>query len=341
MDTLIAWLQFILSGTLVIVGGQALARNGKEFGDRRGLSEIWIGFIFLAAVTSLPELTTTIGAVAVAGAPVLALSDILGSNAFNLFIIAILNLAFVGAPVTARLRFSSFRDLFVVIAAMTVVLMGGMSFEAVRLSPGFFSVNPVSWLLLVLYLGGAWKLFRNERAGGKEPDLPPIPILGGEKKVSDKVLYLRLLAATAAVVAGGFWLANSGRLIAEITGWGEGFVGALFLALVTSLPELAVCLAAVRIGAAEMAVGNILGSNIFNLGIVFWADLAWRSGSVLDAAVPAVYEAGALSLALLAVAALALKFTPRRLTRRLSWDTLAILVIYLAGMYWLYILSRT
>jgi cation:H+ antiporter len=77
------WLHFILSAALVIGGGFYLARYGQELGERYGLTDIWIGFIFLAAVTSIPELATVLGAVTVAGSPVLALSDVLGSNAFN------------------------------------------------------------------------------------------------------------------------------------------------------------------------------------------------------------------------------------------------------------------
>ncbi len=333
MDLLVVWLQFLLSAALVVGGGQLLARFGKELADRRGLSEIWIGFVFLAAVTSLPELATAVGAVTVAEAPALALSDILGSNAFNLFIIALLNLSIAGATVTARLRLRSFRDLFLITAIMTGVLLVGMLISGNRDLPLPFDISLVSFLILLLYLAGAWKLFRNEK---KQPDLP---LYQPTNKITAGHLYRNLAIAVIMVVAGGFWLAYAGRLIAEVTGWGEGFVGALFLALVTSLPELAVCLAAVRIGAAEMAVGNILGSNIFNLGIVFWADLFWRKGTVLTAADAAVYEAGGLSLVLLGVAALALKGRPRRFAQKLSWDTIALIAIYLGGMYWLYRLS--
>lgn len=333
MDIVNAWLQFLISAALVVAGGHLLARYGKELADRKGLSEIWIGFIFLAAVTSLPELATAVGAVTVAEAPALALSDILGSNAFNLFIIALLNLTIAGWTVTARLRLRSFRDLFLITAVMSVILLAGMLVGRHRDLPLLLDISPFSILILILYLGGAWKLFRNEK------NQPELPLYESAERIPAGRLYRNLAIAVVMVVAGGFWLAYSGRLIAEVTRWGEGFVGALFLALVTSLPEVAVCLAAARIGAAEMAVGNILGSNIFNLGIVFWADLFWRKGTVLTAADASVYEAGGLSLVLLGVAALALRGRPRRFAGRLSWDTIALIAIYLGGMYWLYRLS--
>ena len=336
MNPLLVWLQFIVSAGLVILGGFYLARNGKELGERYGFSDLWIGFIFLAAVTSVPELATTLGAVLIAHSPSLALSDILGSNAFNLFIIVVISLCLTRRSITARLNLPPFRVLILMIVLMTGVIMIFAILERNRIvfSPG--RISPASWMVMILYLVGSWKLFRDER-----------PSTGNREKAERQpgsasrspTLYPRLLTSIALVVAGGFWLARTGQEIAVITHWGESFVGALFLALITSLPEVAVCLAAVKMSAYEMALGNILGSNIFNLGIIFWADLVYRKGSILSGTEPSIYVAAGLGVALVLLTALSLWLKTETNRRIITGVNIAAGLAYLAGMYWIFRLS--
>ena len=193
-----------------------------------------------------------------------------------------------------------------------------------------------SWAVAILYVAGSWKIFRDEHPRGE------IRKKEGERDTRPDhrhALYYRLLASVALVVVGGFWLARTGQQIAELTHWGDSFVGALFLALVTSLPEVAVCLAAIKMGANEMALGNILGSNIFNLGIVFWADLAYRKGSILGGIGPAFYVAAGMGIVLVLVTALWLRMKSGPAARFVVWNNVAIAAIYLVGMYWLFHLS--
>lgn len=338
MNAPLIWSQFLVSAALVIVGGCSLARNGKELGKRWGLTEIWVGFIFLAAVTSIPELVTALGAVMIANSSALALGDILGSNAFNLFIIAILNLYSPPRSITAGLSLKPFRILIVLILAMTAVTMTFLGLEAGDKRFGLGGIGLASWLLLFLYLFGTWKLYHDEQRGDKPfPKTEYIPEKKGNHK-SD-ALYLKLLVSVFMVVAGGFWLARTGNEIAELTHWGQSFVGALFLAVVTSLPEVAVCLAAVKIGAFEMALSNILGSNMFNLSIIFWADLARPGGHILAGVDRSVYAAGLLGVILLLIVALALKLKPGRIRALPAWDSISLILAYLAGMYWVFRLS--
>ncbi len=166
MNVFMVWLQFLISAALVIVGGFYLARNGKELGERHGLSDLWVGFIFLAAVTSIPELATALGAVLIAHSPSLALSDILGSNAFNLFIIFVISVCLARRPITADLSLAPFRLLLLMIILMTGLLMVFAALNRNRqlLSPGGISL--ASWAVAILYLAGSWKLFRDELPPG-------------------------------------------------------------------------------------------------------------------------------------------------------------------------------
>lgn len=338
MSVLIIWTQFLISAILVITGGSYLARQGKRLARRWHLSELWIGFIFLAAVTSIPELATALGAVLVAKSPSLALGDILGSNAFNLFIIGLLNITFRGGTLTANLSLKPFRRLSFLILIMTVIVLGAMLLEQKGITVTLARIDFASWALLIIYLTGSWMLFRGEHPRDESRN-------EGEERTPSKkeqgttVFYFQITLCVLAVVGGGFLLARAGQQIAGITGWGQSFIGALFLALITSLPEVTVCLAAVKMGANEMALGNILGSNVFNLAIIFWADLAYRRGSILARVEASNLLAGGLGIALLVVVMLALKLKPGKFWRFLSWDTLLITGIYLAGMYFLFRLS--
>ncbi len=330
------WMHFIFSAALVIGGGFYLARHGQELGERYGLTDIWIGFIFLAAVTSIPELSTALGAVAVVSSPVLALSDVLGSNAFNIFTLGVLGVLWCRRPLTSSLRLDSFRLLIGMIVLMTglVLIPAWLDGQGELPAPGRISI--ASWAILVIYLLGSWQLFRNEHPDGR---LSPLLHPPEERSPGRRYFYFRLLLAVALVVAGGFWLAWVGRRIAGLTGWGDGFVGALFLALVTSLPEVTVCLGAVKIGAPGLALGNIMGSNVFNLGIIFWADLAYRPGSITAVSSAPVLVAAGLGIVLVVLVGISLKLKTLPSGRELLMLNIIIVLVYLVGMRWIYRLS--
>ncbi|KPJ53880.1 MAG: hypothetical protein AMJ37_01035, partial [Dehalococcoidia bacterium DG_18] len=138
-----------------------------------------------------------------------------------------------------------------------------------------------------------------------------------------------------AIIGAGTWLALIGDEIAAGTGWGATFVGSLLLAVTTSLPELVVCIAALRIGATDMAIADVLGSNMFNMGIgVFCYDIFSRSGSIFSAASSShVFTAAIVTLMTLIVIT-GLTFRLRRKTPlKISWYAIALIVVYLGGVY--------
>jgi cation:H+ antiporter len=135
------------------------------------------------------------------------------------------------------------------------------------------------------------------------------------------------VAALVILVAAPF-LALSGRGIADATGVGQTFVGALLLAVTTSLPELVASLAAIRIGAYDLAVGNLFGSNAFNMTVLFAADLADLPGPILAAVDPAQVVAGLGAILLMAIALAAVVQGTRTRNRRLEPDAVAVLATY-------------
>ena len=125
--------------------------------------------------------------------------------------------------------------------------------------------------------------------------------------------------------------------IAALTGLGEGFIGTTLLSLVTSLPELLAALAAVRIGAIDLAVGNLFGSSVFNMLGLGLVDFFYTDGRFLGAIDPSFALVGLLALLLTNMALLANLARVERKVFFIELDSVAIIVTYLAGMYMLFL----
>ena len=132
-------------------------------------------------------------------------------------------------------------------------------------------------------------------------------------------------------------LVSASNDIAQMTGLGEGFVGTVLLSIVTSLPELLAAVTAVRLGAVELAVGNIFGSSVFNMLALGISDFIYVDGSLLDAISNDFALVGLLGLLLTMMALLG---NIARIERRIMFvelDAIAIIVGYLLGLYLLYV----
>jgi cation:H+ antiporter len=139
----------------------------------------------------------------------------------------------------------------------------------------------------------------------------------------------RFLVATLAILVAGPIIAISGAGIADTTGLSELLVGVLLVAMATSLPELAASLGAVRIGAFDLAVGNLFGSNAFNILILFFADLAYLEGPILTGSAPAQVVAGVGAIGLMAIALAVIVHGEETRIHRLEPDAVVVLVAYL------------
>jgi cation:H+ antiporter len=144
--------------------------------------------------------------------------------------------------------------------------------------------------------------------------------------------------AAVFVVGAALWLPRLGAELTRQTGLGEAFVGILFIAITTSLPEIVVSLAAVRIGAIDLGIGNVLGSNLFNLLILGLDDVFYRQGPLLAAADP---SHGVAVLGVVMMNALFLiGLTYRVMTKRfaVAWDTGTMAAVYATAVLFLYVL---
>lgn len=328
------WLQFVICAALVIFFGAKLSRYGDIIAVKTRLGGLWVGLLLLAAVTSLPELVTGIGAVAMVGSPDLALGTAFGSNLFNLVIIAILDVAYRQGSLLAWAgaghRLSAGLGIVLIAFAAGSILLGREWGGAL----GWVGIY--SLVLIVLYLLGARRIFRFEQKQGESQQ----PRALRYENISARRTYVGFAVAALAIIGLGTWLAIIGDELAVRTGWGDSFVGSLFLAATTSLPELVVAIVALRLGAIDMAIANMLGSNMFNMGIVIAGyDLFYRQGSIFSASPISdshVYAASmAILMTLIVIGGLTFR-TKRKLPIGMSWYSAALIVAYVVGAYFLF-----
>lgn len=335
MSDTLAVLGFLLCGAVIFLAGGRLSLYGDRIGELSGWGGAWVGLILMASVTSLPELIVGISSVALVGSPDLAVGDVLGSCAINLLILASLD-AFV--PHRRRL-FGIASSSHVLAAALGIVLLcavgiGLLSRDALALTPW---IGASSLVFLVLYLASVRLMFRHTRARRGGPAQPALdeklepehdnPV----RKLGPRQVGLRYALYAAVVVVAAVLLPPTAEALVRITGLQESFVGTVFLALSTSLPELAVSLKAVRIGAIDMAVGNILGSNLFNVLILAFDDLAYAQGLLLaDASASHIFTV-VTTVAMSAIAIIGLTQQQPRKRFILAWDAALILAAYIGN----------
>lgn len=322
------WVIFVGSSVITVLFAIKLAEYGDVIAVRTRLGGMFVGALLLAGATSLPELVTAVSSIQ-QSVPNLAAGNFFGSNMFNMFLLAILDMLFYQARILRRVAFTH-----ALTAALAVSLIGLVVFfilADINWQVGWVGVD--SLIVMVVYIGGVRLIQLQGRQSGAsvEPSESPGKIMSLGRAL------LGFGAATAGLILVVPYLVSSGAEIARITGLGTGFVGLILVAAVTSLPELVAALAAVRLGAFDMAVGNLFGSNVFNMFALALVDGFYAQGRFLGAIDPAFALAGLLGLLL---TSLGLIGNLARLERRLLFvelDALLLIVVYLSGMYLLYV----
>ncbi len=274
------WVQFAICAGIILYAGSQLSRYGDVIAEKTGLGGNWIGLVLLATVTSLPELITGVSAVTLHDLPDMAVSGTLGSCMFNMMVIAALDTLSRNRPVSHRVHQGHMLS-----AGFGIVLIG---FAAIDILFGkhlpilthLNSIDPISLVYIVVYLTAMKLIYSYESQRVQE--------FVGEVAESAKLengslarSIIMFVLNSLLIVAAACYLPALGEQIAKMTGWGESFVGSSFIAITTSLPEIAVSVAAARIGCFDMAVANLLGSNLFNVVILAVIDFCYLKGPLL------------------------------------------------------------
>lgn len=301
------WLQFLLCVVIIGVAGVKLSRYGDVIAEKTGMGGTWVGLVLMAGVTSLPELITGVSSVTLAHVPNIAVGNILGACVMNLFMIVVLDFLHRGESVYTRASHGH-----ILAAGFGVVLLAFVGFnlllgtkaDAVALG----HVGLYTPVILLLYLVAMRTLFRYEqqqRGDYVEERAARYPQLRLRQAA------MRYAAAAAVVIAAALWLPFVADNLARTMGWHGSFVGTIFVALATTMPEMVVTVSALRLGALDMAIANLFGSNLFNLALLGLDDVLYLPGPLLSHVNP-VHAASAFSaIAMTGAAIVGLFYRPR------------------------------
>ena len=286
------WLQLLATAALILLASNFLAKSADVIALRTGLGRSFIGVVLLATATSLPELGTGVSAITLVDAPDLAVGDAFGSNLFNLFIIGLLDLFWrnSGTPILNSVSTNSVFIGILGILVITITVLAVYSHE--HFPEGALAgwyVSPFTIILLVVFLFSMYLMYRVTRSG--EQSEASAEGYESESLLRSSLIYL---IAAAVIIGSAVWLARTGEGIAHAMNWEASFVGTQFLAFSTSLPELAASIAALRINAPELAITNVLGSNLFNMGFILTIDDLALVGSPLWSSISSIHEATAV-----------------------------------------------
>jgi cation:H+ antiporter len=347
MASLAIAITFVLTGAVVAAAGTVLARNGDVIAARTRLGGLWVGSLFLAIATSLPELTTDIAAVRL-GQPDLAAGDLFGSSMANMLILALVTLLPAGRDLFARATID--HALYAALAIILTCIAGAVILVQPRMM--ILNVGPGSLLILAVYLVGTRSIFRHtviaQAAGttaemrASAPESGGLPEADGPASAGVPALgpaVLRFLAASLVILLAAPRFASTASDLAEITGLGTTFVGTWLVGASTSLPELVTSVAAVRLGAYDLAAGNLFGSNAFNMTVFVILDAVHRGPLLADIS-PVHVVTSLVAIALMGAGLAALVYRAKRRFALLEPSGGAMLLMYVAGLALVYASTR-
>jgi len=323
-------LQFAIGALILVLAAVKLAECGDAIAYHTNLGGMLIGVILLASATSAPEILTMISSINQNHIDLTA-GDLFGSSMFNMLLLGLLDMVFYRNRILRRVALK--HALTASLATMLTGLAVFFILSDIDVGIGWFGLD--SLLMLAVYFAGIWLLRKDHARGARtkhvererqpSDDTTPLP-----KAILGFALAVGVLIVVVPSVV------SSGAAIAQVSGLGDGFIGVVLIAGVTSLPELVAMIAAVRLGEYDMAVGNLFGSNMFNMFALALADFVFLQGRFLGSIDPVFALAGLVAMLL---TTLGLIGNLAHLERRIWFvelDALLLILGYLAGLYLLF-----
>ncbi|MBU9721791.1 MULTISPECIES: sodium:calcium antiporter [Bacillaceae] len=333
------YLIFFAAATITVLCAIKLSVYADVLSERTSLGGMMVGTLLLAGATSLPEVTTSATAVFVNN-PDIAISNVLGSNLFNLVILAILDVIYRKKAMMTQIYQEHLHTGLVSLGLTSMVLVALF----INTDIAFLGIGIESYLLIIFYLFSL-KLMENP-----ENTLTKVEIAATDevqeidnkyqtKSISVKHAIVGFIIAAVIIFISGSLLTISGDMIATSTGLSSSFVGSIFIAGATSLPEVVTVIVAIQLLNYNLAVGNILGSNIFNLLILSFTDILYRDGSILSAASPVtiVIAAAVIMLNIIFIGSILYWQTKKKPTKGYILPSVIIIILYLAASYMIFI----
>ncbi len=326
-----AWIIFIISALAIIIAGTKLSKYGDVIAIETGLGQALVGSILVAGATSLPEVVTSATA-SLINAPDIAIGNVYGSNTFNIMILAVADSLKGTSPFLLNVQSKHILSALLGILLSAIGAMAILSGNLLGSSVEVFGIGIGALAIVVTYIMGARLIFRYER---KNPELEDDEeAVVGDMSLKEAVMKFAIVAVV--IIVAGIKLSQSADQIATATGMEQTFIGSTLVAAATSLPEMVASIGALRINAYDIAVGNVLGSNIFNMTIIFVADIFYQQGSVLANASLNHTVTALLGLILSSIVVIGLFYRSKKTFFNIGWDSFANIFVYLVGAYLLF-----
>ncbi|QDU59424.1 putative calcium/sodium:proton antiporter [Planctomycetes bacterium Pan216] len=338
---------FLTGACLVWFAGNRLAQTADEISERTGITKALAGALLLGGATSLPEIATTVTASGLGNAS-LAVNNLFGGVAMQLALLALIDFLMVKGALTFAapepvLLLSGVLLTLQIAVGVTAIASGDISLF------GYLGFWP--WVIMAVYLLSLVAMNRFARNEAWVPaELPETPG-ETEKKRQEEVGFkspsslIRLWAGFAIVCSlvllGGFLVSSTADALAEQTGLAGGFVGATFVAMTTSLPEISTTAGAIRLGGYTMAISNIFGTNSLEVALLLPSDLAYLGGPIVNAVDQSVVFMGGVGIILTSLYLWGLLERRDRTVARMGIDSCWVASIYILSLFILYTISGT
>ena len=262
---MLSYLMLIIGFFLLIKGADFFVDGSSSVAKILRIPSIIIGLTVVAFGTSLPEASVSITA-AISGQNELAVSNVIGSNIFNLLVV--LGASALVCPIKVKLSLLKREFPFsIIITALLLFSITGFNFKAILAGEGGFVLSRIEGIiLLVLFVGflvAAVLDALHSRRNAESTDAPEdYEIMSLPKS------FIYIVGGIAAIALGGDMVVESASAIAKSFGMSQTFIGLTIVALGTSLPELVTSCVAAKKGENDLALGNVVGSNIFNILLI-------------------------------------------------------------------------
>jgi len=325
-EKMILWTVFFLLTLVIFFSGKNLVKYGDILAEKLQLGKTVVGIVFVASITSLPELITGISAVRFADSPDIAAGDVFGSCMFNLLILAFLDSFFRDTPLTTKvhhgLTLSAAFGIILITVSMLTIFLGSKI-------PVLGWVSGGSFVIIFVYIIAVWIITKYEKKLISST-VKEVAFLYEDLTLRETVFKYGINAVI--IIFASVYLPKVSKDIAHLYGFTETSFGTFFVAFSTSLPEIAVSIAAAKMNMITISVANLLGSNIFNILILSIDDLFYTKGSLFEHMDHSNLWSGGIAVLMTATVIIGLIYRAEKKRLRLAYESLALILIYLAGI---------
>lgn len=327
---------FVAAAVAVWLAGSRLAGYVDALTDKTPLGQAFMGMLLLGGITSLPELAA-VSTSAVTGNAPLAINNLLGTASINLVLLAAADFHFGRGALTAVAA----RPATLMQGVLSMILATLVALIATVGDVGMFGIGAGSMVIACAALGALWLSsdFEHQHvweAVGDGDGGPEGEARKDDRSVGRLSLYIGLCAVL--ILISGFVLSITADAIATKTGAAAGMIGFVLVGFATSLPELSSIIAALQLKRFQMAIGDIFGTNIFNLLLIAVADLLYRGGPVLAESRRFEVTGAILAVLMTGIFIVGLLERKDRTILRMGYDSAAALVTFAVGLL---LLSRS